>query len=140
MNQKKLKKYQNILTIKKSTTVLVLTALKLESGYSIEKMLKKDRRENYVLLASRQPKKVEILNLIIQEFAKIIMIKIRPLRIQKWMILQKILVVNLLYFKVKEIKMYLLSISILRASFPLLRKNVKTLQFNRLSRISTGEF
>ncbi len=103
-------------------------------------MLKKDRRENYVLLASRQPKKVEILNLIIQEFAKIIMIKIRPLRIQKWMILQKILVVNLLYFKVKEIKMYLLSISILRASFPLLRKNVKTLQFNRLSRTSTREF
>ena len=100
--KKKLKKYQKILTFIKSTTVLFVP--NVISGYRPEKMLSKGRNTSSVLLVSKQLKKIEILNLIIKNFIKIIMIKIRLQQSQKLIKLQKILVASLLCFKVAENK------------------------------------
>ena len=133
MKKKKLKKYQKILTIIKSTTVLIVP--NVISGYRPEKMLSKGRNRNSVLLVSKHLKKIEILNLIIKNVLKIIMSKIRRQQSQKLIKLQKILVASLLFFKARENKTCLLLCSIWRAKFFLLSKNVKSFHCNRLSRI-----
>ena len=121
------------------TTALALTAPKLTLGSEIEEMLLKGRSWNSVLFASRKSQKA-ILNFFIKKLLKIITSKIRLLQIQKLIKLQKILAASLLFFKAKEIKMSLLSFSIWRVNFLLLRKNFKSFQLNRLSKIRIREF
>ena len=54
---------------------------------------------------------------------------------QKWIKLQKILVTSLLCFKATEIKMHLLPYSIWKTIFLLFSIDLKSFQFNRLSKI-----
>ena len=85
-------------------TALASTASNVISGYKPEKMLLKGKNRNSVLLVSKNSQKVEIINLLIKKLFKIIMSKIRLQQNQKLIMLQKILVANLLCFKVTEIK------------------------------------
>ncbi len=116
------------------TIVLELTAKKLALELEIEKMLMKGRRRNFVLLASRQSLKLIKLSLFIKKLSKILTNKIRRQQSQKWIKLQKIPAASLLCFKAEETKMHLLPFSTWRASFPLLIKNLKSSQFDRLSK------
>ena len=135
MKKKKFQSFKKTKTIRKSTTVLVIIALILTLESGIDKMLLRDKSRNYVLLVSKRNHKMAKLNLLITKLTKILMSKIKLQQNQKWIKLEKIHAVNLLFFKVVEIKMFLLPCSIWKTRFLLLSRKVKSFHFTRLSRI-----